>query len=280
VGLPSTAVSLGASVRLFWERGGDSISKMPSDGRKHAPQAMATASKKKKVQSPFNLHPTNALLLEGLRKAHVGKHILLRSTALFKTNRTPEGEENYLWQYHIYKVNGDGKTAEIEFDERYIEEGGHTFYNYPNFNANTDSSIKDYKLSVVTDDYELFNALLARSNKILNDLIEAQRKEDEETKVSASNDLSDIMQKFEEDHCGPYILLVGEFEHCGELQHHTIMAGPHAGKLNYKQMWRHKHSSYGFLWHRQFGKTNFVNDRLYKATRMIISRKCWSLTLS
>jgi hypothetical protein len=104
-------------------------------------------------------------------------------------------------------------------------------------------------------------------------LIEAQRKEDEEKKVSTSNDLSDIMQKFEEDRCDLYILLVGKFEHCGELQHHTIMAGPHAGKLNYKQMWRHKHSSYEFLWHRQYCKTNFVNHRLYKATRMIISRK-------
>ena len=108
---------------------------MPSDGRKrapqHAPNTPTTATKKKKtkkVQRPFNLHPTTALLLEGLRKAHTGKRILLTSKALFKTNRIPEGEENYLWQYHIYEVNGDGKTAEIEFDERYIEEGGHTFY--------------------------------------------------------------------------------------------------------------------------------------------------------
>ncbi len=226
-----------------------------------------------KVQSPFNLHLTTFLLLEGLRKAHIGKHILLRSKALFKTNRIPEGEENYLWQYHIYKVDGDGKTSETEFDQRYIEEGGYTFYNYPNFEANTDNSIKDYKLSGVTDDHELFNARLARGYKILNDLIEAQCKEDEEKKVSTSNDLLDIMWKFEEDCCDLYILLVGEFEHCGELQHHTITAGPHTGKLNYKQMWRHKHSSYEILWHRQYGKTNFVNDRLYKATRTIISRK-------
>ncbi len=234
---------------------------------------MATAPKKKKVQSSFNLHPTNALLLEGLREAHVGKRILLRSKALFKTNQIPEGKENYLWQYHIYEVNGDGKTAETEFDKRYIEEGGHTFYNYLNSDANTDNSIKDYKFSGVADDPELLNAHLARGNKMLNDLIEAQCKGDEEKKVSASNDLSDIMWKFEEDRCDLFILLVGKFEHCGELQHHTITASPHTGKLNYKQMWRHNHSSYEFIWHRQYGKTNFFNDRLYKATRTIISRK-------
>ena len=91
---------------------------MSSDGRKrapqHAPNTPTTATKKKKtkkVQRPFNLHPTTALLLEGLRKAHTGKRILLTSKALFKTNRIPEGEENYLCQYHIYEVNGDGKTA-------------------------------------------------------------------------------------------------------------------------------------------------------------------------
>jgi hypothetical protein len=254
--LPSKALVLGASIETLLGEGGDSIAKMPSDGRKRAPQAMATTPKKKKVQSPFNIYLTIALLHEGLRKAHVGKRILLRSKALFKTNWIPEGKENYVWQDHIYKVNGDGKTAEIEFDERYIEEGGHTFYNYPNSYANKDNSIKDYILSSVTDDHELFNAHHARGNKILNVLIEAQRKEDEEKKVSVSDDLLDIMQKFEEDRCDPYVLLVGKFEHCGELQHHTITSGPHAGKLNYKQMWRHKHSSHEFFGHRQYGKTN------------------------
>jgi hypothetical protein len=244
------------------------------DGRKCATQVMTTAPKKKKVQSPFNLYPTNALLLEGLRKAHIGKQILLRIKALFKTNWIPEGKGNYLWQYHIYKVNGDGNTAEIEFDERYIEEGGHIFYNYPNSDTNTDNSIKNYKLcDGVTEDHELFNVHLARCNKMHNNLIEAQPKEDKEKKVSASNDLLDIMRRFAEDHCDLYVLLVGKFEHWGELQHHTITAGPHTGKLNYKQMWRHKHSSYDFLWHKQYGKTNFVKEKLYKATRMIISRK-------
>ncbi len=77
----------------------------------------------------------------------------------------------------------------------------------------------------MTDDHELFNAHFIRGNKILNDLIEARRKEDEETMVSASDDSSNIMRKFEEARCDPYILLVGKFEHCGELQHHTITAG-------------------------------------------------------
>ena len=38
-------------------------------------------------------------------------------------------------------------------------------------------------------------------------------------------------------------------------------------------MWRHKHSNHEFLWHRQFGKTSFVCDQLYKATQHIIAKE-------
>ena len=51
------------------------------------------------------------------------------------------------------------------------------------------------------------------------------------------------------------------------------MSGPNVGKTNQNQMWRHKHSNHKFLWHRQFGKTRFVRDRLYKATRHIIAKE-------
>ena len=87
--------------------------------------------------------------------------------------------------------------------------------------------------------------------------------------MTESCDLSDILQKMEGDHCDAYSLLVNEFEAFGDLVGHTIVSGPNVGKTNQKQMWRQKHSNHKVLWHRQFGKTRFVRDRLYKATRHI-----------
>ena len=77
----------------------------------------------------------------------------------------------------------------------------------------------------------------------------------------------------EYDHCDAYSLLVNEFESFGDLVGHTILSGPNVGKTNQKQMWRHKHLNHEFLWHGQFGKTGFVRDRLYKATRHIIAKE-------
>ena len=91
--------------------------------------------------------------------------------------------------------------------------------------------------------------------------------------MTESCDLSDILQKMEEYHCDAYSLLVNEFEAFGDLVGHTIVSGPNVGKTNQKQMWRHKHSNHEFLWHRQFGKTRFVRDRLYKSTRHLIAKE-------
>ena len=112
----------------------------------------------------------------------------------------------------------------------------------------------------------MFNLHLGRKNKINNDRKEDLRKEEEYQMVTESCDLSDIFQTMEDDHCDAYPLLVNEFEALGDLVGHTIVSGPNVGKINQKQMWRHKHSNHEFLWHRQFGKTIFVHNLLYKAT--------------
>ena len=91
--------------------------------------------------------------------------------------------------------------------------------------------------------------------------------------MTESCDLSNILQNMEEYHCDAYSLLVNEFETFGDLVGHAIMSGPNMGKTNQEQMWRQKHLNYEFLWHRQLGKTSFVRDQLYKATRHIIAKE-------
>ena len=108
----------------------------------------------------------------------------------------------------------------------------------------------------------MFNLYLGRENKINNDRKEDLRKEEESQKVTESCDLSNILQKMEDDHRDAYSPLVNEFEAFRDLVGHNIVSGPNVGKTNQKQMWRHKHSNHEFLWHRQFSKASFVRDRL------------------
>ena len=89
--------------------------------------------------------------------------------------------------------------------------------------------------------------------------------------MTDSCDLSEILQKMEDDHCDAYSLLVNEFEAFGDLVGHTIVSGPNVGKTYKKQMWRHKYSNHEFMRHRKFGKTIFFCDWLYKATQHIIA---------
>ena len=231
-----------------------------------------TAKKGKKgKQSMLNMHSTNELLKAGLQKAHEGKRILLSSRSIYKPGQIPEGEENSLWQYSVLAINDDCKTAVIEFDERYIEEGGDQFLNHANVDDDDEGmTIKDYKLEGLKDDHEVFNVHLHRVNKAINDLKDAKLKEEEAKKARSCDSIDDLVKKAEE-RCTPYSLLLAEFESFGDLQEHRVASGGNVGKVNYKQMWRHTHSGYSFMWHRQFGKAAFERSKLWKAARAIIS---------
>ena len=93
----------------------------------------------------------------------------------------------------------------------------------------------------------MFNFHLGHENKINNDSREDLQKEEESQKVTESCDLSDILQKMEDDHCDAYYLLVNEFKAFGDLVGHTIVSGPNVGKTNQKQMWSHKYSNHEFF---------------------------------
>ena len=248
---------------------------MPPSSRRRPASATATSQcqPKKTKQGPFNLQRTTELIKKGLEVNHDGKRLLLAASGLYRYDQVPEGEENYFFQYHIHLINEDCNTAIIEFDERYVEEDGDRFFNYPNPDPNTTSLLTTYSLERADDDHERFNVYLGRENKRINDQREAEERQAEAQIVAQSTDLSDINKKMQESTCDAYTLLVNEFKPEGDLLTHTVAKGPHVGKTNYKQMWTHKFSGYEFMWHRKPGKTDFQRDRLYKAARQIIAEQ-------
>jgi hypothetical protein len=58
------------------------------------------------------------------------------------------------------------------------------------------------------------------------------------------------------------------------LQPHIIAKGPNMVETSYKQKWKHRHSDYKFIWHSVLGKEVFAPDKLFKASRAIMSQKC------
>lgn len=90
--------------------------------------------------------------------------------------------------------------------------------------------------------------------------------------VVESRDVSNVLNKMQEDWCDAYALLVNESELIGVLQGHTPVFEPNSCKLNYKQMGHRKCSGHKFAWYWQSWKTSFVCDRLYKVARVIIEK--------
>ena len=146
---------------------------------------------------------SNELLKAGLQKAHEGKRLLLSSRSIYQPGEILEGEENSLWQYSVVSINDNCKTAVIEFDERYIEEGGDQFLNHANVEDDDEGmTIKNYKLEGLKDDHEQFNVHLHRVNKAINDLKDAKLKEEEAKKIRACDNIDDLVKKAEE-RCQP-----------------------------------------------------------------------------
>jgi hypothetical protein len=192
--------------------------------------------KKSKTQSSLaQTFGNNAFLLSSLRKTHTGKRILLHAKDIYN-GTVPDEEEAYLFQYFVSHVNADCKTATIDFDEKCIVEKGDMFQNYPNF-GDEDTSIQDYKIEMLNDDHELFNAHLGQVNKRENDLKERQRKREQDEKVGSTDDIQDVDDRFHFKKIDGYSILVAEFVPEGALTEHLIQAGLNAGKKSTKQDW-------------------------------------------
>ncbi len=125
-------------------------------------------------------------------------------------------------------------------------------------------------------DHLLFNVHYGRSNKIKNDKEDAAWKLAQEETVKSGTDLFDLEERVRRG-ASAYVLLVAEFQPCGDLHNHTIVKGPNQGKKVKKQKWskinhlilfliqlfsfhpftvsylaEHEHSDYEFEWHCKF----------------------------
>jgi hypothetical protein len=208
-------------------------------------------------------------IMRSLNSTHVGKRILLRAQDLYGGN-VPKGEENVLHQYSILSINADIVSAVISYDQKCITEGGDKFRDYPLSNDDK-GEIDDYKIANLNDDHELYNVNLGRVNKKINDLKEIVRKREEEEKVAATNDVSDIERKLSNSD-DPYLIMIGEFRSIGPLSLHVIMRGNNKGKSSKKQTWEHIHSGHKFVWHYSFNQNEFAKDKPWKVAREILKK--------
>ena len=102
---------------------------------------------KKKQRMLFH---SSDVIRSGLQKSHGGKRILLKASLIYSKGNIPAGEKDYLFQYSIRTINSDCSTSIIDFDERYVVEGGHEFLNYPNIDpGDEEPSIPNYQLESI-----------------------------------------------------------------------------------------------------------------------------------
>jgi hypothetical protein len=70
-------------------------------------------------------------VLRSLRLQHKGKRLLLRASTIYGTMaRVPEGEENFIFLYIVSEINPDFTTASIEYEGKYVVDGGRAFNTY------------------------------------------------------------------------------------------------------------------------------------------------------
>ena len=208
-------------------------------------------------------------ILRSLNSSHVGKRILLRAKDLYGGS-VPKGEENVLHQYSILSINADIVSAVISYDQKCITEGGDKFRDYPLSNDD-EGEIDDYKMANLNDDHELYNVHLGRVNKKINDLKEILLKGEEDAKVAAADDVSDIEHKLS-DGVEPYLIMIGEFRSIGPLSMHVVVRGNNKGKSSKKQTWEHIHSGHKFVWHYAFNQNEFAKDKPWKVAREILKK--------
>ena len=89
---------------------------MPPKTKKR-PTGAGLSSAKKARANTAPIFGSNQQILAGMNTVYGGRRILLKATDIYARSRIPEGEETYLFQYHINEVNADRKTATIKFDE-------------------------------------------------------------------------------------------------------------------------------------------------------------------
>ena len=85
-----------------------------------------------------------------LNKLHGGKRLLIPARGVYENESDiPPAETNFLFVYSLRKINPDGQTASIDFESKYIEDGGSQWVNYAD-TAAEDAAIDSEHKSITT----------------------------------------------------------------------------------------------------------------------------------
>ena len=133
-----------------------------ASGKRNPAPNLAAGAKRKSKQGKFKFLFDKSMLKKGLDTLHRGQHILLKAEEIWGCGNIPACQEKYLYQNHINQINEDCKTAIIGLNEKYVEEGGYHFVNFPNPDRVTKTTIDKYKLTRSKEDKQLFNFHLGR----------------------------------------------------------------------------------------------------------------------
>lgn len=200
-----------------------------------APNKSAKKSRGSDIRSAFL--GTAEQVRKSLEVLHGGKRLLLKASAIYGKKGIPRGEEKYNFQYIVKSIDANNTTATLEFEKKYIEDGGTTFKAYPII-TDSDYEIDEYRIALIKEDANLFNHYLAIANKEANDLKDLREKMMAEEKRSSATDRSDIEKKILEQNVPCYDVLLTEFEPKGDRKEHVVSGGKdHVGKLTEKQEW-------------------------------------------
>lgn len=71
-------------------------------------------------------------------------------------SRVPKGEENYNFLYIVKDIKDGGSFAVIEYEGKYVEDGGADFKMFP-VTDDSDYEIEDYRVALIKEDHELYN---------------------------------------------------------------------------------------------------------------------------
>ena len=238
---------------------------------------------------------TSERKLDSLTKLHKGKRLLLKAEDIYTS--IPKGEEKFLFQYRINKVNDGGTTATLQYEWKYIEEGGTKFKAYPIDDGLVDNLMENYRVALIPEDHDLYNKYLGISVREANDLKAASDKAKLASKISAREDVTDIDDKIINREICAFDVAIGEFQPVGDEMEHVVAKGKDMGKITTKQTWsefiyaimfylyesfantyeycnykEHIHSGHEFLWHIPPDKKAFDSSTLWKVMRKLVER--------
>jgi hypothetical protein len=135
-------------------------------------------------------------------------------------------------------VNDDLETCKLEYETKFIVEGGREFQNYPLPESDDlNNFIDEYRLELLPKDAELYKKYLGIVNKDKKEAEDKLEKEQADIDKDAAEDVEDIDHKIMKDETPAFDVLKLEFEAVGDLVEHIMDAGKDKGKVNSKQQW-------------------------------------------